>query len=177
MTFWRLISSLIAALALGMIIAMLGGRPRQVSVALWMSFAVGWLSWLVVRDLLSLAPVRPDSLKRLRRSRHDVEAVKPRGLTSVEGMLASSSHSPRAATIRLRPRLVSLTDELLRRRHGIETAEHPQRAAAVLGDVAWIVDGNDVMSRSPTPTEVDTLIARAMTPSPTSSSEARENRS
>ena len=159
----RLIVGIIAALGLGMIVAMLGGRPRQVSVAVWMSVAAGWVSWIVVRDLLSRAPLRPErAAGLLRRRKVDDDVVKPRGLTSVEGMLASSANSPRAATIRLRPRLVSLTGDLLRTRHGIVVAEQPDRAAAVFGDLAWIVDGDVAMQRSPTPNEVDKLITRAM---------------
>lgn len=158
----RLITGLVGAAALGLAIGLLAGEPRQVSVELWIAAATAWLGWIALGQLTSSSPVRSDRFGGvgLRRRQREPDS-RPRSLAALEGLLANAAHSQRAAAIRLRPRLAGVTEQLLRTRHGIDAADR-QRASAVLADVAWIVDPEEELERSPTPAEIERLLGLAM---------------
>jgi len=159
----RLITGFAGAMVLGILVGLLAGEPRQVSVELWIVAATAWLTWILLGELTSSSPVRSDRFGGLGFRRRQPELdTRPRSLASLEGLLANAVHSPRAATIRLRPRLEEVTTQLLRTRHGIDVATDRQRANAVLADVAWIVDPDAELPRSPTPAEIECLLVRAM---------------
>lgn len=159
----RLTSGLVVATALGLLIGLLAGEPRRVSVEIWLVVATAWFAWLLIGELTSVAPLRPDRLEGFfsRRQLEPPADERARRLANLEGLIANASHSQRAATIRLRPRLVAVTQSLLRSSRGIDAATDPDAAALVLGDVAWLVDEGRDMVRSPTPAEVELLITRA----------------
>jgi len=159
----RLVSGLGAATALGLLVGLLGGEPRRISVEIWLVVATAWSAWLLIGELTSAAPLRPDRIegffKRARTEHRGDERA--RRLANLEGLIANAAHSQRAASIRLRPRLITLTQSLLRSSHGIDLADEPEAAGRVLGDVGWIVDEDRAMDRSPTPAEVELLVTRA----------------
>jgi hypothetical protein len=159
----RLVTAFLWAVALGLVVGVLGGEPRRVSVELWLAVATAWFAWLLIGQLTDVAPLRPDRIEGLlrRRRRPPPTDERARRLANLEGLIANAAHSQRAATIRLRPRLIGVADGLLRSHHGIDRATEPDRVAEVLGDVGWIVDTDAVMVRSPTPAEVEVLVARA----------------
>lgn len=159
----RLFTGLVGATALGLVVGLLAGEPRQVSVELWIAAATAWLGWIVLGQLTTTSPVRSDRFGGLGLRRRQSEPdSRPRSLAALEGLLANAAHSQRAATIRLRPRLETVTARLLRTRHGIDAATDRERAQAVLADVAWIVDSDVELERSPTPAEIERLLALAM---------------
>ncbi len=159
----RLGSGLAAALALGLLLGLLGGEPERVSVEIWLAVATAWFAWLLIGELRAVAPLRPDRTESLLARRRPPGRVdeRARRLVNLEGLIANAAHSQRAATVRLRPRLIALCDELLRTGHGIDRQDDPDAAAALLGDVAWIVDEQRELDRSPSPAEVELLVVRA----------------
>lgn len=164
MTKRRLLSAALASVALGMVVGLLGGQPERVSVEIWLVVSTLWLAWAVLGELTSIAAVRPDRLDApwLPRRREPPVDTRPRSLANIEGLLANACHSRRAATIRLRPRLIDLTTELLRTRHGIDLATDPVRANRLLGDVAWMIDEESELQRAPDAREVQQLVARTV---------------
>ncbi|MGI9614652.1 MAG: hypothetical protein ACR2QO_17200 [Acidimicrobiales bacterium] len=156
-------SGFMVATALGLFIGLLGGEPRRVSVEIWLVVATAWFAWLLIGELTSVAPLRPDRLEGFFSRRRSEEPIdeRARRLANLEGLIANASHSPRAATIRLRPRLVTVTRYLLRSSRGIDAATDPDAAALVLGDVGWLVDEDHEMVRSPTAAEVELVVTRA----------------
>lgn len=164
MTRRRLAVGFVAALSLGLTVGLLAGEPRQISVDVWLAATSAWLGWVVVRELVAAAPVRPDRLRGIwRRTRSDDGPdPRPRSLVTLEGLVVNAAHSDRAATIRLRPRLIELAEELLRTRHGIAARSDPDQVGEVLGDLAWIVDREVELARVPTLTEVEALVDRLM---------------
>ncbi len=171
---WRLVSGLFVALGLGLVIGLLAGEPRRVSVEIWLVVAAAWFAWLLISELTSVAPLRPDRLEGLlsRRREEPPADERARRLANLEGLIANASHSSRAATIRLRPRLVAVSRSLLRSSRGIDAATDPDAAALALGDLAWMVDEDNDLDRSPTPAEVELLVARAAGTDRTSSNSA-----
>ncbi len=127
---------------LGLVVAVSAGERHQASVELWLVFVAGWLAWMVIGDLMKLAPVGPERLKGIwtRRRRRVVEPQRPRPLISIEGLLLSAKDNERAMVLRLRPRLRDLTEHFLATRHGIDLEASPERAATVLGDLASLID-------------------------------------
>jgi len=164
MTRRRLASAAVASIALGMVVGLLGGEPERVSVEIWLAVTTMWLAWAVLSELASIAAVRPDRLDApwLPRRQQPPLDTRPRSLANIEGLLANACHSRRAAAIRLRPRLLDLVTELLRTRHGIDIHTDPERAKRVLGDVAWLIDEENELHRTPDAGDVQTLVARAM---------------
>ncbi len=129
-------------LMLGLVVALSAREHRQASVEVWLVFVAGWLTWMVIGDLLKRAPVGPERLTGIwtRRRRRAVEPKRPRPLISLEWLLLSARDNERVNSIRLRPRLRELTEHFLATRHGIDLESSPERAAAVLGDLVPLID-------------------------------------
>jgi hypothetical protein len=159
----RVLTGLVGALSLGLLVGLLGGEPQRVSVELWIAVAAAWFAWLLIGQLTSVAPLRPDRFDLSLGRRREPAPLddRARRLANLEGLIANAAHSQRAAMIRLRPQLVAVTDELLLSRHGIDRAFDRDESARILGDVAWIVDPDHDMVRSPTAAEVELLLIRA----------------
>ncbi|MCP3987961.1 MAG: hypothetical protein GY724_02720, partial [Actinomycetia bacterium] len=51
---------------LGLVVAISAGERHQASVELWLVFVAGWLAWMVIGDLMKLAPVILDEARRLK---------------------------------------------------------------------------------------------------------------
>jgi hypothetical protein len=142
MTIWRFAVGAGWGVALGLIVALLSGPGRQASVELWVVFVAGWLAWMVMGELLAVVPVTPERLRGVwawRRTRSQ-PAPQLRPLSLVEGLVLSARDNERAMARRLRPRLATVTHHFLRTRHGLDPDAHPDRVAAVLGDLMYLVD-------------------------------------
>ena len=139
----RLILGGLWGLLLGLGLAIAVGDERQASLEVWVAVVSIYLVWVVARDLLSVAPGAEEPLRWLWRwHRPPAEAApRPRPLTLIEGLVLSARDNERAMALRLRPRLEPLVDHFLVTRHGIDRTTQPERAAAALGDLAYLVDG------------------------------------
>lgn len=85
----------------------------------------------------------------------------PGPVTELEGLMSEGAHSPRAATRRLRPRLIEVTRARLLDRRGIRLDEQPRAARHALGDDAWAVVAPDrPADRAVHPSEVERLVHR-----------------
>lgn len=148
--------------ALAVIASMLGDRPQQISLDVWLLLSALWLAKTAYRRLNTAAPLEEDQLIGVwgwRRRGEQPTDSRPRALVTIEGLLASSRDSDRATALRLRPRLTELSDHFLRSRHGIDPDTEPQRIAAVLGDKAWLVaEDGEHAGRTPSLKDVDELM-------------------
>lgn len=157
----RVIAGTVAVGMLGLVASFLGGRPRQVSVELWVAVVAAWFAWRLLNRLTDQAPIRADRLTgawRWSRGGNDPPDTRPRGLVMNEGLVVSARDSERAHALRLRPKLIELADHLLQTRHGIDPTVRPERAAAALGDLYWLVDPDGDRQRSPEVKEIDELL-------------------
>lgn len=148
------------ALVLGVLIAGPLGQDRRISVEVWLIAVTLWLAWLASMRLIAVAPVLPARLRgtwRWRRRWDRFPDRRPRSLQAIEGLLLSAGDSDRAHALRLRPRLIEISNHHLRMHHGIDPETEPERAAALLGDLAWLVDA-EAEARSPQLDEIDRLL-------------------
>lgn len=150
------------ALVLGALIAGPLGQDRKISVEAWLIAVTLWLAWLAAMRLMAVAPVIPPRLRgtwrwQWRRRWDRRPDGRPRSLQSIEGLLLSAADSDRAHALRLRPRLIDISNHHLRMHHGIDPEAEPERAAAVLGDLAWLVD-TEAEARLPRMDEIDRLL-------------------
>ncbi len=156
-----LVSTLVAAAAFGFVIAVVPDGQRRVSIDLWLVGVSAWAGLALTRRALEPVPMRSTGLRPalwLRTRRDGAPIRRPRGVGAVEGSLVVSSDNPRSYDHRLRPRLRAIADHQLRVNHGIDPAE-TDRVAAVLGDLAWLVDDAPA-DRPPTVDEIDRLLDR-----------------
>ncbi|MGF1600043.1 MAG: hypothetical protein ACFCVK_24565 [Acidimicrobiales bacterium] len=156
-----IVASAFWVLALGGVATFLGGRPRQVSVDLWLVAIAVWAAWVALGRIEREAPTVDDQLRGLWRL-HRPEPVcgadeRPRQVVLLEGLLLSARDNERAAALRLRPRLRRLATHVLRREQGIDLATEPERAADVLGPAAWLVD-DSARDRPPALDELEDLV-------------------
>ncbi len=159
------LSTVFWAVLLGTLIALPLGRQRQLSVELWLLAVSVWLARATVLGLLARAPAHVGKLQPAwtwRRQGSEGLIPRPRQMASLEGLVLSARDNDRSYALRLRPRLRRLVDHHLRVRHGIDPDHEPDRAAAVLGDVGWLVD--PAVDRRPTLAEIDRLLDRLLEP-------------
>lgn len=168
-----MVVSVVLALVLGGLLALPLGRQRQVSVEVWLVITALWLALSTTLNLLDQTPTVPTRLRALwRRDGTGAEPADrlPRGLMALEGTLISARDNDRAYALRLRPRLKRVTDHHLRSHLGIDGDREPDRAAAALGQSAWLVD-LDGVGRTPTLPEIEQLLTLVLEPQPTPDSD------
>lgn len=155
----RLLGAALLGLVLTSLVGLLAGESRRLSVDLWLVITTVWLGKLVLTDVGQEAPVRPDRLRGIWRRPIKPRPTnsRPRELANLEGLLTNALHSGRATRTRLRPRLTTLSDHVLRTDYGIDRTEQPERAAELFGGVAWLVDPENDEERAPTQEELEQL--------------------
>lgn len=157
------------AATLGVLVAFPFARDSEISVEIWMAAVAAWLAWLVVSRLMSIAPVLPAHLQgawQWRRPKASTRDRRPRDLQALEGLILSARDNDRAHALRLRPRLIALTEHYLKARHGVDPAVEPDRASAILGASGWLVDPGSE-DRCPKLAEIDRLLDLVLAPAPT----------
>ncbi len=115
-----------AAVATGLLQVFGGG------VAFGAALALAALVVLALRVLPRLAPA-PDPAPAARPAPPATTVLVDLGASTIGQSLASPVHFDRV----LRPRLVALTDERLRRHHGLDRTRRPDQARAVVGEDLW----------------------------------------
>lgn len=162
----RIVVSVVLALVLGGLLALPLGRQRQVSVEVWLVITALWLALSTTLNLLDQAPTIPGRLRapwRRTGTGADSGDLLPRGLMTLEGTLISARDNDRAYALRLRPRLKRVTDHHLSSRLGIDGEREPDRAAAALGQSAWLIDLQE-QGRTPTLPEIERLLTLVLEP-------------
>ena len=155
MTRRRLLAAALLGLALTFLVGLLAGQSRRLSIDLWLVITTVWLGWLVLTDMNQQAPVRPDGFRGIwqrQRKQRPVDS-RPRQLATLESLLTNALRSDRATTTRLRPRLIMLSDHILRTDYGLDRTVHTERT------VAWLVDPETDVERPPTQAELEQLFA------------------
>lgn len=156
----RVITSVVWAIILGALITLPLGRQRQISVEVWLVAASSWLALSTTMHIVGAAPTTAARLRspwERRRTSDEQDARLPRALLVLEGTMISARDNDRAYGLRLRPRLKRVTDHYLSTQHGIDSEQDPERAAELLGPVAWLVDVNE-SGRTPELDEVEQLL-------------------
>jgi hypothetical protein len=115
-----------AAVATGLLQALGGG------VAFGAALALAALVVLALRVLPRLAPA-PDPPPAPRPAPPSSTVVVDVGASTLGQSLASPVHFDRV----LRPRLVALAEDRLRRHHGLDPRRHPEQARALAGEDLW----------------------------------------
>jgi hypothetical protein len=162
-----LISTVVWATTIGGVVALLNGEQRAVSLRIWLAGFATWFAVATVRRLFQEVPVLPPRIRplfRLRRKAIVSDNTRLRELRSLEGLLVRSCKNERAYAQQLRPRLLALAEHSLSVYHGIDLRQQTERAEAVLGDTAWIINP-DPEGRLPTFDELDTFLQLLTTPS------------
>lgn len=150
------LGSVLWAAALASLLSLLTGDQQAVSIAIWLAGFSVWFAAITLLRLLDHVPLAPGRLMALVRRKPKTGGPvdrRPRELRSIEGLLIRARDNERAHRQQLQPRLATLADHFLPRQHGIDPKREPDRAAALLGDLAWIVDPAST-GRSPTIEEV-----------------------
>lgn len=166
--------TVMAAMVLGAIIAIVPDGQRRFSVDLWLVGVAAWAGVGLARRALGVVPSERDRLRlaiRFQSQSHDEEPTLPRDLLALEGGLLAGADNPRTYHHRIRPRLRRVVDHRLRINRGIDPDTDPARADAALDDLAWLVDVGPHMGddgRSPSPAELATLLDRTELPRPRS---------
>lgn len=166
--------TIMAAMALGSIVAIVPDGQRRFSVDLWLVGVAAWAGIGLARHALGVMPSERDRLRlaiRFQSPAADEEPTLPRDLQALEGSLLAGADNPRTYHHRIRPRLRRVVEHRLRINRGIDPEADRARADAALDDLAWLVDdspdiGDD--GRSPTPAELTTLLDRTDPPRPRS---------
>lgn len=156
----QIVAAVFWAAVLGLLISVPLGRQRQISVELWLVAVSIWLARTAISNMFATAPLRASSPRPIWRWRRRDEAAtphRPSELTSLEGLLLSARDNDRSFSLRLQPRLIRLADHYLQVHHGIDRTSDPEAAAAMLGDVAWLLDPSQT-GTTPTMAEVDRLV-------------------
>lgn len=158
----QLLFALVWAAALGMILAVLGGDERLVSLELWFTGFIVWLVLLVGSTVLREVPVQTPPLAAMWTPKvvsDDEESTVPRPLRSTEFVILRARDNERAFGSQLRPRLQHLADHNLRLAHGVDMGADPERASQILGETAWLLD-TTVTERCPTIDDIDEFLNR-----------------
>ena len=153
--------ALLLAIVLGALAALpFGADERRLSVELWLLAAGMWFGLATATALFRAAPLATTPLRGffgLPSPPPESVAKIPRDLQALEGTVIGGRDSVRGYRNRLRPRLLPIVSHGLLASHGIDLEREPARAAAVLGDLAWIIDPT-VDDRHPSLTELDELL-------------------
>ncbi len=144
---------------IGLIIAVALSGDDLISLQAWLAATVVWVGGRLLWDFISGASPQPAELvfawSRRRRERRVLAG--PSGLIAIGALLRNAQNNPRAHTNHLRPRLQALARHHVSIRYGIDLEHDPDRAAALLGEVAWLIDPA-VVDRSPTLAEIDRFL-------------------
>lgn len=155
LVFWASIAGLLAAVFVG--------EDLAVSMRIWLTAFVCWFAAGLLVRLLSDINLVPARFRLLVVGSEEVEETR-QALTdfrSLESLLLRSRENERAHRQQLRPRLAALADHFLLLHHGVNRREQPAQAAAVLGDVAWLLDDDD-STPAPTFEEIDRFLDRIL---------------
>ncbi len=156
------VSTVVAGIAFGLLLSIVPGGQRRLSIDLWLVGVAAWAGVGLVRRALSPVPTVGATLRlpiRFRPRPDPEDTFVPRGVATLEGGILASTDNPRSYDHRLRPRLRAVAEHQLRINHGVDPTTEPERAAEALGDVAWLVD-DGVSERSPRPDEIERLLDR-----------------
>jgi hypothetical protein len=131
--------ALLAAATVFVISLIGGGQDREVAVRTYV-IAVGAVSLLqVLRTTAGHLGVERTSAPSLvaRGKQGPRKPPVPLAAITLEGLIVDGAQSARATALRLRPRLIDLTQARLYQRTGIDLVHQPEEAAAALGPEAW----------------------------------------
>ncbi len=162
-----ILSTMSAAVILGLVVAVIPDGQRRLSVDLWLVGVAAWAGVSLARQALSVVPGERDRIRlavRFRPKAAEEEPTLPRDLLALEGSLLAAASNARTYDHRLRARLRKVVAHRLRVNRGIDLDLEPERAAEALGDVAPLVDGTTVIGddgRAPTPDELTLLLDRS----------------
>lgn len=156
----KVVGGLLGATIVGLFVAVPFGQGREISVDLWLVAVSVWLAWILVSQALTAAPLVPARLRgawQWRRRKGNNSDGRPRQLQALEGLVLSARDNDRAHALRLRPRLTEIANHYLRTRCGIDPTTSPERARALLGESAWLLD-EQAEARRPQLAEIDALL-------------------
>lgn len=155
-----LIGALLWAAVAGGVVALMTGDQRAVSLGVWLAVSALWFTVAALKELQGVVPLLPSrflSLFGRKRSQADHQQ-QLRQLRSLDSLIMRSRENSRAFEQQLRPRLTELGDHYLKLNHNVDPASEPERAQAVLGPVAWLVDPTQT-NREPTIDELGQFIS------------------
>lgn len=160
----RFLGLVLWALAAALLIAIFAGEDLTISLRLWLVAFVCWFGGSLLLGLLSRVAIVPSRARLLLARATDNKTDSAGSLhtfRSLESLLLRSRENERTYRQQFRPRLTELADHFLLVHHGINRTTHPDRAAALLGDVAWMIQ-EDESAPSPTFDEFDRFLDRIL---------------
>lgn len=154
MTLGRFARRFAAAAVAGVVFGVTLSGNEVISVRVWLIGSAVVFVTMLVRDVLVAADVeRATMVPAWRLVEPDpVDDATPM-VRSIASALTAAQDNAGIHRQHLRPRLTALATHYLPVRHGLDPARHPSRAAALLGDVGWLIDPA-VGDRTPTATEI-----------------------
>ena len=155
-----LIGAVLWAAVAGGVVALMTGDEQAVSLGVWLGVSALWFTVTALRELHAVVPLLPSRFLALFGKKPSQVDDQPqlRQLRSLDSLIMRSRDNSRAFEQQLRPRLTELGDHYLRLNHRVDPKAEPERAEAVLGPVAWLVDPTQT-NREPTIDELGQFIS------------------
>ena len=164
MTRRRLFGALFFAAGVGAVVAIVAGDRNAISLRMWLAVTALWFAATSVRELLEVVPLDESRFRLLVRwQRKSTDAPSPRhwGLRELDSLVSRAAGNERVFENQLRPRLHELADHFLPLNHSVDRTKHPERVAAIFGDVHWMMNPQ-ATGRAPSLDEIETFIHRLM---------------
>jgi hypothetical protein len=133
-------------------------------VEIWLAVFTLWALGTAMIRLLFVTPTVSTSnvgiwrfLRAAAQRRGSADDATLLGPRAARNLLQRAANAERAHVRHLRPRLQELAAYYLPINHGIDPDRSPERAAALLGGLYWLID-DSVVGRTPTPTEIEQFL-------------------
>lgn len=162
----RLLSLIAWSSVAAFLVAAFAGDDQTVSLRIWLVAFFCWFGGGLLLRLFSSVPLVPSRHRLLVVRSSDGDSAPRASLhdfRSLESLLVRSCENERTYRQQLRPRLITMADHFLQVHHGISRTTHPERAAAVMGDVGWLLEDNDAApAPAPTLDDLDRFLDRIL---------------
>jgi len=147
-----------AAAVVGLLVAVFQSGGNVVSVAVWVGVVSVVIVAVTTYEFVVKARVEPARVfPAWARTTAVPPAVGNRSLHQTRTLVTSAQSHPLTFEKGLKPHLVGLAGHFLPQRRGIDPNREPDRVAALLGDVGWLIDAA-AAERAPTAEELERFL-------------------
>jgi len=148
----------VLASLIGLPFAVAQSGDELISAQVWLAAAAVSMVVMLLRDFIAVSAMEKARLVPAWSERpQPAPAREARKVQSIHVLLANAQRNRRTHANVLRPRLVDSANHYLPLKHGFDLTSDPARAAALLGDLAWLID-SEVIDRTPTAADLNQFL-------------------